>query len=64
MISDLWYKDAINYCLSVEIFMDVDGDGSGDLRGLGRRLDYLQGLGVTGNLAYAVPAIAAAGRRL
>ncbi len=47
MISDLWYKNAIIYCLSVATFMDSDGDGVGDFRGLVRRLDYLQGLGVT-----------------
>src|SRR5437763_10502318 len=27
--------------------MDADGDGVGDFKGLMRRLDYLQGLGVT-----------------
>jgi maltose alpha-D-glucosyltransferase/alpha-amylase len=47
LISDLWYKNAIVYCLSVESFMDSDGDGVGDFRGLTRRLDYLHGLGVT-----------------
>lgn len=47
MISDLWYKNAVLYCLSVESFMDSDGDGVGDFRGLMRRLDYLHGLGVT-----------------
>jgi maltose alpha-D-glucosyltransferase/alpha-amylase len=47
MISDLWYKNAIIYCLSVGTFMDADGDGIGDFRGLARRLDYLHGLGVT-----------------
>lgn len=47
MISDLWYKNAIVYCLSVESFMDADGDGVGDFKGLTRRLDYLHGLGVT-----------------
>ena len=47
MISDLWYKNAVVYCLSVESFMDSDGDGVGDFRGLTRRLDYLHGLGVT-----------------
>jgi maltose alpha-D-glucosyltransferase/alpha-amylase len=44
---DLWYKNAIVYCLSVATFMDSDGDGIGDFKGLMRRLDYLQGLGVT-----------------
>ncbi|EJW10290.1 Trehalose synthase [Rhodovulum sp. PH10] len=47
MISDLWYKNAVIYCLSVETFMDSDGDGVGDFQGLMRRLDYLNGLGVT-----------------
>lgn len=47
MINDLWYKNAIIYCLSVETFMDSNGDGVGDLPGLMRRLDYLHGLGVT-----------------
>lgn len=47
MINDLWYKNAIVYCLSVETFMDANGDGIGDFKGLVRRLDYLQGLGVT-----------------
>jgi maltose alpha-D-glucosyltransferase/alpha-amylase len=47
MINDLWYKNAVIYNLSVDTFMDADGDGIGDFRGLIRRLDYLQGLGVT-----------------
>lgn len=47
MIDDLWYKNAVIYCLSVATFMDSDGDGVGDFRGLLRRLDYLHGLGVT-----------------
>ena len=47
MINDLWYKNAIIYCLSVDTYMDANGDGVGDFRGLMRRLDYLHGLGVT-----------------
>jgi maltose alpha-D-glucosyltransferase/alpha-amylase len=47
MLNDLWYKNAIVYCLSVGTFMDANGDGIGDFQGLIRRLDYLQGLGVT-----------------
>src|SRR4051794_7716791 len=46
-IEDLWYKNAIIYCLDVEKYMDTDGDGVGDFEGLSRRLDYLSGLGVT-----------------
>jgi maltose alpha-D-glucosyltransferase / alpha-amylase len=47
MINDLWYKNAVVYCLSVATFMDANGDGTGDFKGLLRRLDYLQGMGVT-----------------
>ena len=47
MIKDLWYKNAILYSLHVGTFMDSNGDGIGDFEGLSRRLDYLQGLGVT-----------------
>jgi len=44
---DLWYKNAVIYCLDVETFQDANGDGVGDFEGLKRRLDYLHGLGVT-----------------
>jgi len=47
VINDLWYKNAVVYCLSVETFMDANGDGIGDFQGLQRRLDYLSGLGVS-----------------
>ena len=47
MINDLWYKNAVIYCLSVATYMDANGDGIGDFEGLMRRLDYLQGMGVT-----------------
>jgi maltose alpha-D-glucosyltransferase / alpha-amylase len=47
MINDLWYKNAIIYCLSVATYMDANADGIGDFPGLMRRLDYLHGLGVT-----------------
>jgi maltose alpha-D-glucosyltransferase / alpha-amylase len=47
MINDLWYKNAVIYCLSVGSYMDSNGDGVGDFIGLTRRLDYLHGLGVT-----------------
>jgi maltose alpha-D-glucosyltransferase / alpha-amylase len=46
VIEDLWYKNAIIYSLDLETFMDADGDGVGDFRGLIRRLDYLVTLGV------------------
>jgi maltose alpha-D-glucosyltransferase/alpha-amylase len=47
VINDLWYKNAIIYSLSVGTFMDTNRDGIGDFQGLTRRLDYLNGLGVT-----------------
>ena len=39
--SDLWWKDAVIYCLDVETFFDTDGDGRGDLRGVCQRIDHL-----------------------
>ncbi|HEY6140798.1 MAG TPA: alpha-amylase family protein [Thermoanaerobaculia bacterium] len=47
LIQDLWYKNAVVYCVNVETFIDANGDGVGDFEGLMRRLDYLAGLGVT-----------------
>ena len=58
MINDLWYKNAVIYCLSVGTYMDSNGDGIGDFKGLMRRLDYLHGLGHHGHLADAVPGLA------
>ena len=43
----LWYKDAVIYQAHIKSFFDSDNDGTGDLRGLTQRLDYLQGLGIT-----------------
>jgi maltose alpha-D-glucosyltransferase/alpha-amylase len=45
--SDLWWKNAFLYCLDVETFYDLDGDGCGDLAGLTERLDYLSGMNVS-----------------
>jgi trehalose synthase len=44
---DLWWKNAVVYCLDVEMFLDSDGDGCGDLSGLIERVDYLAGIGVS-----------------
>ncbi len=43
----LWYKDAVIYEVHVRSFHDSNGDGIGDFRGLTRKLDYLEDLGVT-----------------
>ncbi len=45
--SDVWWKNAIFYCLDVETFQDSNGDGIGDFTGLAHRIDHLAGLGVT-----------------
>lgn len=45
--ADLWWKNAVVYCLDVETFHDSDGDGIGDFRGLSQQIDHLQRLGVT-----------------
>jgi len=47
VIDDLWYKNAIVYCLDVKTFMDSNADGVGDFEGLSRRLPYLAGMGVS-----------------
>jgi maltose alpha-D-glucosyltransferase/alpha-amylase len=44
-VIDLWYKNAVIYCLDVKTFMDSDGDGMGDFRGLADRLDHIEALG-------------------
>src|SRR6266404_3697338 len=41
-----WYQRAVFYEVLVRGFYDAGADGSGDLRGLTERLDYLQWLGV------------------
>jgi trehalose synthase len=45
--ADLWWKNAVVYCLDVETFMDWNGDGIGDFEGLAQRIDHLADLGVT-----------------
>ncbi|WP_199439998.1 alpha-amylase family protein [Umezawaea beigongshangensis] len=45
--SDVWWKNAVVYCLDVETFADGDGDGCGDFQGLTQHIDHLARLGVT-----------------
>jgi trehalose synthase len=47
LTSDVWWKNAMVYCLDVQTFLDADGNGSGDFVGLTERVDYLAGMGVT-----------------
>jgi trehalose synthase len=44
---DLWWKNAVFYCADVETFYDWNGDGTGDIRGMTERIEYLYDLGVT-----------------
>ena len=46
MIEDLWYKNTIIYSLDLETFMDANGDGTGDFKGLMHKLDYLHSMGI------------------
>ncbi|MFI6298188.1 maltose alpha-D-glucosyltransferase [Nonomuraea sp. NPDC050790] len=41
-----WYKRAVFYEVLIRGFADSNGDGTGDIKGLIQRLDYLQWLGV------------------
>jgi trehalose synthase len=45
--ADMWWKNAVVYCLDVETYLDSNGDGHGDFHGLAQRVDYLNNLGVT-----------------
>lgn len=41
-----WWHDKVAYQIYPKSFLDTNGDGIGDLRGVIRRLDYLKELGV------------------
>jgi len=41
-----WYRKAVFYEVLVRAFADSNGDGTGDLKGLIGKLDYLQWLGI------------------
>jgi maltose alpha-D-glucosyltransferase / alpha-amylase len=42
----LWYRDAVIYEVPIRSFCDSNGDGTGDLKGLTGKLDYLKELGI------------------
>lgn len=41
-----WWKEAVFYQIYPRSFMDANGDGIGDLKGILSKLDYLQSLGI------------------
>lgn len=41
-----WWKSAVVYQVYPRSFMDANGDGIGDLKGITTKLDYLQSLGI------------------
>jgi trehalose synthase len=45
--SDLWWKNAVVYCLDVETFGDAGPHGVGDVAGLIDRIDHVADLGAT-----------------
>jgi maltose alpha-D-glucosyltransferase / alpha-amylase len=45
-MSNYWYDKIIVYALDVKSFMDSNGDGIGDFKGLSNQLDYLSCLGI------------------
>jgi maltose alpha-D-glucosyltransferase/alpha-amylase len=46
-VVDLWFKDAVIYCVDVDTYQDSNGDGVGDFHGLMERLDHITGMGIT-----------------
>lgn len=46
LTQETWWQNAVFYRIQPKGFQDSDGDGTGDLRGVAQRLDYLQSLGV------------------
>jgi maltose alpha-D-glucosyltransferase/alpha-amylase len=43
---DRWFQRAVFYEVLIRGFYDANDDGTGDLRGLREKLDYLQWLGI------------------
>ncbi|HUC92097.1 MAG TPA: alpha-glucosidase [Paenibacillus sp.] len=47
LVKPAWWKESVVYQVYWRSFLDTDGDGYGDLKGVIRKLDYIKSLGVT-----------------
>ena len=47
-VDDLWYRNAVIYCLSVATYMDGHADGVGDFRGVDTPIGLTAGAGSHG----------------
>src|SRR5574342_346638 len=45
-MNKLWWKEAVAYQIYPRSFMDSNGDGIGDIKGIISKLDYLKDLGI------------------
>ena len=46
LMKKVWWKEAVAYQIYPRSFMDSNGDGIGDLKGVTQKLDYLKELGI------------------
>ena len=44
-----WWKESVVYQIYPRSFMDLSGDGIGDIKGITSKLDYLRELGIDEN---------------
>jgi trehalose-6-phosphate hydrolase len=44
----IWWKETVFYQIYMPSYADSNGDGYGDFKGITRKLDYLNGLGIKG----------------
>lgn len=45
-MTEAWWKEALIYQVYPSSFLDTNGDGWGDIKGITSKLDYLKQLGV------------------
>ena len=48
-VAKKWWHDKVAYQIYPKSFLDTNGDGIGDLRGIINKLDYLRDLGIDTN---------------